>query len=50
MHFEEKEFERFITEDDMEELVFKGDGWIVKKYLNVFVKVGKTDHESVIDS
>ena len=34
----------------MAKLVFKAYGWIVKKYLNVFVKVGKTDHEAVIDS
>ena len=50
VHFEEKEFERSFKEDEMEELVFKADGWIVKKDFNVFVKVGKSDHEAVIDS
>ena len=48
--FDGKDFVRSITEDKIEELVFKADGWIVKKDLNVFVKVGKTDHEAVIDS
>ena len=34
----------------MAKLDFKAEGLIVKKDLNVFVKVVKTDHEAVIDS
>ena len=50
VHSDGKDFVMSITEHTMEELVFKADGWIVKKDLNVFVKVGKTDHEAEVDS
>ena len=49
VHFDGKEFVRFLTDNDMEELVFKADGWILKNNLNAFVKVRKTDHEAIID-
>jgi hypothetical protein len=50
VHFYEKDVFSFITEDDVEELVFQEDEWIVKKTEMVFVKVGRTDLEAVIDS
>jgi hypothetical protein len=50
VHFDGKDFRSSITEHTMDYLVFKEDGWIVKKDLNVFVMVCKTDHEAVIDS
>jgi hypothetical protein len=52
VHFEKKDVVMSITElteDTMAKLVFKADGWIVKKDLHVFAKVVKNDHEEVID-
>ena len=44
----EVDFEEGIMEID--QFVFSSDGWIVMKDLDVFVKVGSTDHPAKIDS
>jgi hypothetical protein len=36
-------------EDEIDQFVFASDGWIVIKDLDVFVKVGSTDHPAKID-
>jgi hypothetical protein len=42
--------EEGIMEDEIDQFVFASDGWIVMKDLDVFVKVGNTDHPAKIDS
>lgn len=37
-------------EDEINQFVFSSDDWIVMKDLDVFVKVGSTDHPAKIDS
>jgi hypothetical protein len=39
-----------IMEDEIDRCVFLSDEWIVMKDLDVFVKVGTTDHPAKIDS
>jgi hypothetical protein len=46
----EADIEEGIMEDEMDQFVFASDGWIVMKDLDVFVKVGNTDHPAKIDS
>jgi hypothetical protein len=46
----EVDIEEGIMEDEMDQFVFASDGWIVMKDLDVFVKVGNTDHPAKIDS
>lgn len=46
----EVDFEESIMEDEIDQFVFASDGWIVMKDLDVFVKVGSTDHPAKIDS
>ena len=46
----EVDFEEGIMEDEIDQFVFSSDGWIVMKDLDVFVKVGNTDHPAKIDS
>ncbi len=50
MHFTELDLEEAIIEADIDKLVFSSDDWIVMKDLDVFVKVGTTDHPAKIDS
>ena len=50
VHFTELDLEETINEVDIEKLVFTSDDWIVMKDLDVFVKVGTTDHPAKIDS
>ena len=50
MHFTELDLEEAIIEDDIDKLVFSSNDWIVMKDLDVFVKVGTTDHPAKIDS
>ena len=50
MHFTELDLKEAIIEDDIDKLVFSSDDWIVMKDLDVFVKVGTTDHPAKIDS
>ena len=44
------DIEEGIMEDEIDPFVFASDGWIVMKDLDVFVKVGNTDHPAKIDS
>ena len=46
----EVDFEEGIMEDEIDQFVFSSDGWIVMKDLDIFVKVGNTDHPAKIDS
>ncbi len=50
VHFTKLDLEEPIVEDDIDKLVFSSDDWIVMKDLDVFVKVGTTDHPAKIDS
>ncbi len=50
VHFTELDLEETISEDDIGKLVFAPDDWIVMKKLDVFVKVGTTDHRAKIES
>ena len=42
--------EEVIMEDEIDSCIFTSDEWIVMKDLDVFVKVGTTDHPAKIDS
>ena len=50
VHFTELDLEETINEADIEKLVFTSDDWIVMKDLDVFVRVGTTNHPAKIDS
>ena len=50
MKLNEVDLEECIMEDEIDQFVFSSDGWIVMKDLDVFVKVGSTDHPAKIDS
>ena len=50
VHFTKLDLEETINEDDIENLVFASDDWIVMKDLDDFVKVGTTDHLAKINS
>ena len=50
VHFNELDLEETINEADIEKLVFTSDDWIVMKDLDVFVRVGTTNHPAKIDS
>jgi hypothetical protein len=46
----EVDIKESIMEDEIDQFVFSSDEWIVMKDLDVFVKVGSTDHPAKIDS
>ena len=46
----EVDIEESIMEDEIDQFVFSSDEWIVMKDLDVFVKIGITDHPAKIDS
>ena len=50
VHSTELDLKEAIIEDDIDKLVFSSDDWIVMKDLDVFVKVGSSDHRAKIDS
>jgi len=45
----EVDIKECIMEDEIDQFVFSSDEWIVMKDLDVFVKVGSTDHPAKID-
>ena len=45
----EVDIEESIMEDEIDQFVFSSDEWIVMKDLDVFVKIGITDHSAKID-
>ncbi len=51
VHLIEPKTDEYITEDDITPFVFfSSEYWVVEKNLDVFVRVGKTDHPATIDS
>lgn len=51
VHMNEPNIEECITEEDISTFIFfSSEGWVVEKNLNVYVRVGKTDHPATIDS
>lgn len=51
VHMNEPDIEECITEEDISTFIFfSSEGWVVEKNLNVYVRVGKTDHPATIDS